>query len=51
MKPLNRSMFELSPAEMLATNEYVKNLIQRGTARPNKSSYEATVFSGAERET
>lgn len=43
-KPPHRGIFQLSPAELVATKEYVTNLLQKGKIRPSKSPYGAPLF-------
>lgn len=40
----NRPIFQLSPAELLATKEYVTDLINRGKIRPSRSPFGAPLF-------
>ena len=43
-KPPHRSLYQLSPVELRATKDYVKNLIEKGKIRPSKSPYGAPLF-------
>lgn len=43
-KPPHRPLFQLSPAELLATKEYVTDLLKRGKIRPSISPYGAPLF-------
>lgn len=42
--PPHRGIFQLSPAELLATKEYVTDLLKKGKIRPSKSPYGAPLF-------
>lgn len=42
--PPHRGIFQLSPAELLATKEYVTDLLRKGKIRPSKSPYGAPLF-------
>lgn len=42
--PPRRGMFQLSPAELLATKEYIEDLLRKGKIRPSKSPYGAPLF-------
>jgi len=43
-KPTYRPSFQLSPAELLASKEYVTDLLNRKKIRPSKSPYGAPLF-------
>lgn len=43
-KPPHRPLFQLSPAELLATKEYITDLLRKGKIRPSKSPYGAPLF-------
>ena len=43
-KPPKRSLFQLSPAELEATKQYITELIQKGKIRPSRSPYGAPLF-------
>lgn len=36
-KPPHRGIFQLSPAELIATKEYISDLLRKGKRRPSKS--------------
>lgn len=42
--PPHRGMFQLSPAELLATKDYITDLLRKGKIRPSKSPYGAPLF-------
>lgn len=42
--PPHRDMFQLSPAELLVTKEYITDLLKKGKIRPSKSPYGAPLF-------
>lgn len=43
-KPPNRPIFQLSPAELLPTKDYLIDLLNKGKIRPNRSLYGAPLF-------
>lgn len=43
-KPPHRPIFQLSPAELLATKEYIVDLLKKGKIRPSRSPYGAPLF-------
>lgn len=43
-KPPHRPLFQLSPSELLATKEYIIDLLRSGKIRPSKSPYGAPLF-------
>lgn len=43
-EPPHRGIYQLSPAELLATKEYVADLLKRKKIRPSKSPYGAPLF-------
>lgn len=43
-KPHHRPLIQLSPAELVATKEYVTDLLNRGTIRHSKPPYGAPLF-------
>ena len=43
-RPPHRSLYQLSPAELVAAREYVENLLQSGKIRPSKSPFGAPLF-------
>lgn len=43
-KPPHKPIFQLSPAELLATKEYVTELLKKGKIRPSKSPFRAPLF-------
>lgn len=49
LKPPHRRLFQLSPTELVATKEYVSELIRGVKIRPSKSSYCTSLFYEAER--
>lgn len=42
--PTHRGIFQLSPAELAATKEYVTELLRKGKIRPSKYPYGAPLF-------
>lgn len=44
IKTPRRPIFQLSPAELLATKEYVADLLSKGKLRPSKSPFGAPLF-------
>lgn len=42
--PPHRGMYQLSPAELLATKEYITDLLRKKKIRPSKSPYGAPLF-------
>lgn len=42
--PPHRGIFELSPAELMATKEYIADLLKKKKLRPSKSPYRAPLF-------
>lgn len=43
-RPPHRPKFQLSPAELIATKEYVTELLRKGKIRPSRSPYWAPLF-------
>ena len=43
-RPPKRALFQLSPAELEATKEYISDLLKKGKIRPSRSPYGAPLF-------
>lgn len=43
-KPPHKTLFHLSPSELLATKEYITELLKKGKIRPRRSLYGASLF-------